>query len=187
MRVLFVGNYRGNSGPNNVNKSMIESCEGRFNYIKSQNKYLQYIEVLLKILFCKVVVISGISGIGLFSIKLSKKFNKKSVYIIHGCVAYEAKINELKNMDSAIQAEEKLLKFADLVLPVSKKFSEWMKVRYPQYAHKIKYLFNGVNKQVYENNCDKKHGYIVAVGGDRQIKNNLTLSKAVSRLNGKVK
>lgn len=185
MKLLFVGNRKRNSGPENVNRTMVEHFDDTFLYAKATNKYICYIENFIKLLFADAVIVSGISKMGLLSARLAKKLNKKTVYIMHGLSAMEVKLNALKNADDALSAEKELLANSDLLLPVSKKFSDFIKNEFPQYAHKTQYLFNGYNRVKQPTECkhEKEKGFIMAVGGDRKIKNNEPVSCAVEMLN----
>ncbi len=189
MKLLFVGNRKRNSGPENVNRTMVENFDKTFLYAKAANKYLCYIENFIKLLFADAIIVSGISKMGLLSLKLAKKLNKKVVYIMHGLSSMEVKLNALKNADDAIQAEKELLALSDLLLPVSKKFRDFIKSEFPQYAHKTKHLFNGFDRVETSSarKYTKESGLIIAVGGDRKIKNNEPVIRAVDRLGSKVR
>lgn len=182
MKLLFAGNRKRNSGPENVNRSLVENFDDTFFYAKANNKYLCYVENFIKLLFSDAVIVSGNSKMGLLSLKLAKKLNKKTVYIIHGLSSMEVKLNGLKNADEAIKAEKELLALSDLLLPVSKKFRDFIKKEFPQYAHKTKYLFNGFDRTEITDIPPKERGLIVAVGGDRKIKNNEPVIRAVDKL-----
>ena len=62
---------------------------------------------------------------------------------------------------------------------------KWVEVQYPQYASKINFLNNGVEKPVFTGLCfEKVPGSVIAVGGDRNTKNNKSVSNAIGKLNG---
>ena len=58
---LFVGEYVGNNGPTNVNLGIVSNLTEEFSHIKASNKYLKVVEIVLKVLRSRVVVVSGIS------------------------------------------------------------------------------------------------------------------------------
>lgn len=97
-------------------------------------------------LFSKSIIVSGLSGYGKRAIIINKLLKKPLFYLMHGCVEYESKINEMNNAENAINLERSTLEEATRIICVSEKFSEWLKNRYPKYSHKITYLYNGIEK-----------------------------------------
>ena len=185
---LFVGEYVGNNGPTNVNLGIVSNLTEEFSHIKASNKYLKVVEIVLKVLRSRVVVVSGISPYTFGAVKLASILGKKSIYIMHGCLAYETKVNNLSNMENAIKRENKILDKASLILAVSRKYSEWVGEQYPQYKEKIAFVNNGVmppNNS--KNRCgEKKRNKIAVVGGERPQKNNLVVSEVVETLAGEL-
>ena len=143
-------------------------------------------EALLKALVSNVVVVSGISRQGKILTGFAKFLKKKVVLIMHGCAAYEVVVNEQKNCEAMLEQERYLMEKADLLLPVSKKFRNWVQERYPQYADKTKYLYNGINKSllVGGESSVKKKGLVIAAGADRVVKNNIKVAQAIEQMNG---
>ena len=188
MYILFVGQTCvTGGGPSNVNEGYINNLTSAFTCINRKNKILRYIEAIVKILFVKVVVISGLSKLGLYCILFAKLFNKKIVYIMHGCADYEIKINNTHNESDPIvlKLESNYLKKVDKILAVSKQFSIWLRENYPQYTAKIDFLFNGVIKpNIILNDNTKIKNSLIAVGGDRGTKNNKTVCNAVEKFEG---
>lgn len=186
MKILFGGETNGNGGPPNVNKGFVQNLTKRFVYLRSRNRYLKYIEPLCKSLFCNVLVASGVSRIACMLVGLAKLFGKKSVYIMHGCAEYETVVNKQEHVESFLRQEKYLLEHADLILPVSERFMKWAQSRYPQYAGKMNYLYNGIDCTALKDlpSRPKKPGTIVAVGADRGVKNNMPLALAVEALAG---
>lgn len=185
MKIFFVGGFEGNAGPINVNKSLRNNFTSSLIYVKSSNKYFKYIETFFKTIFSKVIVVSGVGRDGVLAIKIAKILHKKVVYIMHGCAIYEAQIeHEIEKLQQGIKYENFILEKSDLILAVSKKFSLWLKAYLPQYSNKIEYLYNGVEKPAYDIEQNKVKGKIIAVGGDRKIKNNNPVCNAVENLCG---
>ena len=189
MKILYCGSTKSNSGPDNVNKGMVANLTKSFTYIKSENKLLKYAEGYWKCLWCDVAVFSGGSKQNSQLIKFAKKLKKKTAFVMHGCAEYEVPLNGQIVPEEMLQQERTLLEKADLLLPVSPKFSKWIQNRYPQYAHKTQYLTNGVDVQILRDvvPMDKIPGLVVAAGADRVIKNNKTLAETVDRMGGKAK
>ena len=98
MRILLVGEYRYNMGPANVNKKIIEHMTGDFSYIKFQwpkglDKILNVLELLVKMCFSQVIIVSVTSRIGHIAGRLCHLLHKDLIFIMHGCAEYEYKIN----------------------------------------------------------------------------------------------
>lgn len=186
MKVLFWGGIEGEGGPNSVNRGIVQNLTPCFRSVKSENKYIQMLEVLLKCFNSDVIVISGVSKQGMLLTAFSKLLGRKTVYLMHGCAEYEVAVNQQENCEQALKQERFLLKYADLLLPVSKKFRNWVCDRYPQYAHKAKYLYNGIDKASLADRGEvqKKKGTVAAAGADRGVKNNIVISRAVEEMNG---
>lgn len=187
MRILFCGDRRGNAGPSNVNKGIVSNLTESFDYIKNQNKCLKLMELFFKGIWSSVIVVSGTSKLNCVAVAMGKLLRKKTVYIMHGYVAYEVVVNKQENVDAALAQERYILENADLLLPVSKKFMHWMHEKCPQYAHKTKYIYNGaVLPAKKKDNYVKEKGKIIATGGDREIKNNRILSEIIEDLGGRL-
>ncbi|MGU8471673.1 glycosyltransferase family 4 protein [Clostridium perfringens] len=187
MKFLFVGDYKENNGPSNVNRNIIMNLDKNYMYISSTKKLIKIIECLLKVLFSKVIVVSGLCGAGKHCTKFAKVLNKKVIYLMHGCVEYESDINQFNGSEEAIKLEHFMLDKSDLILAVSSKFKDWLKIHYPLYSNKIDFLNNGIEEM--KNECDisyKKCNNIIAIGGNRKIKNNEVVCNAVELLDGMV-
>lgn len=189
MKILFWGGTKGNSGPCNVNKEIVKNLTSAYWTVTSSNKYLQLLEGLVKCLFSDVVVVSGVSRHGMIFVEFAKRMGIKSAYIMHGCGEYEVVVNRQKNCELGLKQERIILQKADLLLPVSKKFRDWVCDRYPHYAEKTDYLYNGINKSILGRSRTNKKikGSIAATGADRGVKNNIIVAKAVEELGGKAK
>ena len=82
--------------------------------------------------------------------------------------------------------EKKALDEADIIVAVSKNYSEWVKQKFPQYADKITFVNNGleINNVFYSHEVvANKNKFSIAVsGGNRPIKCNLEVCRAVEIL-----
>lgn len=178
-RFFLLGGWRANAGPSNVNRSIVLNSDGDMGYIRSSNKIIMRIEKL-KWLFYPTILFSG--GMPGAELKIYKLFRKKIVYLMHGCLAYETKINKLNMPEKLLKDESRMLSTADTIICVSKKYSEWVKTEYPDYAHKIKFINNGITLN--RRPIKEKEQYSIAVsGGNRLQKNNGIVCKAVEKLN----
>ena len=178
---LFVGGTNGNTGPANVNKGIVANLSDAFFIANSTNKIKKYIDAFVGVVRCKVVVVSGMSKVGAYAIKLAKLLNKKTVYIMHGCYEMECALNESALDENSLQMEQYILHSVDLLLPVSERYSQIIQEKYPFCKGKTAYLHNGVEKVDLEHGkVQREKGRIIAVGGDRKLKNNVTIARAMS-------
>lgn len=181
MRILFWSGKLGYYGPANITKQYLRNLNGSFVTVKSTHKYGEFLEAVWKLASSDVVVVSGISRKGTLLVSMARFLRRKSVYIMHGCASYEAVLNEVECTKEGLRREKQLLKYATLILPVSKKFMNWVKEYFPQYAHKTKYLFNGIDKDLLPRSgqyAGHREG-IIAAGGDTKLKGNTMLTEAV--------
>ena len=180
---LFVGGTNGNTGPANVNKGIVANLSDAFCIADSVNKVKKYIDAFIGVVRCKVIVVSGMSKVGAYAIKLAKLLNKKTVYIMHGCYEMECALNESTVDENSLQMEQYILRSVDLLLPVSERYSKMIQEKYPFCKGKTAYLHNGVEKINLEHGeVQREKGRIIAVGGDRKLKNNITVAKAMAKL-----
>lgn len=185
-RFFLIGNIEGNSGVTNVNKGIVRNLTPNFTYLHSRGTLMKAIESLRKTLMCKVIVVSGVSRCGMYMMKVAKIFRKRSIYIMHGSVEMEATLNDLwkwKSIRLAVKYERDILKDADLVLPVSQRFCEQLQLYYPEHKNKFKHMHNGVEKKNVEcHNYCRNEKSIIAVGGDRKVKNNWIVANALKKI-----
>ena len=187
-KYLFVGATDGNTGPSNVNKGIVANLTNSFYVADSKNKVTKYLSALINTFRCKVVIVSGMSKVGVYAIKLAKLLNKKTIYIMHGCYEIETALNEAVVDANSIQMEQYILRNVDLLLPVSERYSQLIQKKYSFCKGKTAYLHNGVEKvklNFSEDNREK--GRIIAVGGDRKLKNNIAIANAVAKLDSSKK
>lgn len=186
-KYLFVGSYKGNGGPPNVNKGIIANLDKDFKYVKSENKMFKRLELVFKYIFCDVVIFSGLySKLGVVLCKLGKHINKKSIYIAHGCYKIESKLNGFEIEDKPLKTEHDMLYNVDLILAVSKIHKDNLINAYPFCEDHISYLYNGVVKPNYDiSGIERKKGKIIVVGGDRKLKNNVKVAEAMKIANCK--
>lgn len=183
-KYLFIGEYIKNEGPGNVNIGLRANFDDTFITIKSKNRYLNKIEDLYKLLFCKVVIISGLSRFGVVLCKMCKHLNKKTIYIAHGCYKIEHKLNEFILDEQIAKMEYDTLYYADLTLAVSKIHKQNLMDQYPFVSKHIDYLYNGVAIPNYNiSNIKRIKNSIIAVGGDRKLKNNIKIAEAMKLTN----
>ena len=65
---------------------------------------------------------------------------------MHGCNEIEFSLNQMPVNKKALKYEKYFLTNADLILPVSKRYSEMIQEKYPICVGRTSYLHNGVDK-----------------------------------------
>lgn len=179
-RFLLVGDYNRNNGPCNVNRALIECADSSLLYLKSKTKIARLIEFIVLSFICDAFLVSG--GVLSGRMKIVYLFNKKIFVLMHGCLRYENEINKQGNDVKIYYAEDKVLEKSYQIIAVSEKYSEWLKQRFPEYKHKITFVNNGIEIFRRPMVCKRK-GEIAVSGGNRNIKNNEIICKAVEKLN----
>lgn len=184
--IFFAGIPFGFGGPRQVNKNIVSHLNGRARYLKNSCKILYFIELLYKIIFSDIIIFSGISKGDFFSLFITKLFNKKFIYIMHGFTELEAKLNNEHN-SNAIKISQLMTKHATLILCVSRPHMDIIKQMYPQYSDKISFVTNGIDWSKYHNTIKhikpKLKDSIVLIGGGRMTKHNLEVCRAVNEIN----
>lgn len=190
-KAYFVSDSYANTGPAIVNKYYKKYLNSR-EYVFAKHcksKVSRVVNDIYHILKSKVIVFSGASKADILYMKLCKILRRKMIYIMHGCIQEENKINCVKN-ESETQLELLYLKNVDLILGVSERFVKWIESYYPQVKGKIQSLPNGVDWEIdlpQNCNCVLKSNTIAIVGGGIPRKNVLSVCKAVDELRNETK
>ena len=186
MNVFFAGNPYGDSGPRIVNRNLIRCLKDEVSFVASEKKSMRLIEVAWKALRCRVIIFSGVTSYDHLIIPVCRRLRKKVVFIMHGCLKYEDKINGFTN-HRGDRNEALLLKYSDSILCVSETYMHFIQQQFPQYAHKISFLTNGIDWQMLDllpqSDIRRDDRRIVLIGGGRTTKRNLEVCKAVELLN----
>ena len=193
MKLFIVGDHRTGTGPANVTKEYIANCPDNVMYQKKTGKLARVPELLWKIICCDTVLFSGYSRQNLLGIGAAHMLGRKTAYLMHGCVAYENAINGVPD-ETMNDCERRTLEGCDAIYAVSGRFAEWLKAQYPEYAHKIDYVINGVDgikapMQVAAENVQDRSGVsnigrmIFSIGGGMPRKKIKHICEAVKRLN----
>lgn len=186
MKIFFIGDYKINSGPSNVNKHLKKYLPKNTLYISNNSKVARLIEILIKVTLCDKIVFSGLSKQNIIGIKWSKILRKKTFYIMHGSVSYENEINGLSNKKHE-QLERLNLDIVDCIICVSETFMNWMKDRYPSYKNKLTYINNGVDwdlMNLEHNKVETRDNRVIMTsGGGMPRKNIISICKAIEKIN----
>lgn len=180
MKILLFGDWRENAGPANVNKSLIQHADADMLYIKSAAGIRRTLEVFYKLLVSDVVVFSAYGGLKFF--KIAKRLGKKVAILKHGDLKFEGEINHQFVPANQIADDRMRQDEADAIICASEKYSEWVAEHYPQYKDKLTWVNNGVDIEPRPKR-NKNKNVIAIGGGNRAIKNNINVCKAIEKLN----
>ena len=181
-KIYFAGDIINNTGPAIVNKGYYKYLKNRAYFCKSNKKIIRIVHFLICFIMCKAVVVSGHSKFHLNIINISKIFKKRTYYIIHGDIEMESTINSNINFKE-VNVQNGMLYKTDVVIAVSRLFSEYLKDKYSKYKQKIIYINNGVDicdsQQLIKKSSDRKKYTVMSVGGGIPQKNILSICKAI--------
>ena len=150
MKVFVVGDYRTGTGPANVTKEYLLRFPENTSRLIFSSKPFRAVEIVLKMPFCSVLLVSGYSKQNLLALKWARMLNKPSAYLMHGCVEHENAINECVD-EKMNRVERKTMELSTEILAVSEHFAGWLKTYYPEYTDKIGTAVNGVDTAMLEN------------------------------------
>ena len=185
MKLLIVGDFEGNTGPANVNRSLKKHLPNNTIYLESRNKISRLLELLIKMQKVDAIIFSGMSKINIIGIKIAKILDIKTAYLMHGCREIENQINQTYKLKD-IKIENKVLALVPKIICVSEYFMKWMKESYPVYESKLTYVNNGIDwKSIAIDNREsqREEHTLLAVGGGLPQKNILSICKAVQLIN----
>ncbi|MED1556529.1 glycosyltransferase family 4 protein [Bacillus paramycoides] len=188
MRLLFVGDLIGNTGPANVNKALKKNLPSSTMFLEKRSIIGRVLELVVKIRKVDAVLFSGMSKINIIGFKISKLLGVKSAYLMHGCRNIEGEINGNYNQND-VDIENKVLELAPIIICVSENFMYWMKENYPQYEDKLTYVNNGIDWGILtaarKVNIGREEHTLMAVGGGIPLKNIKSICKAIDLINQK--
>lgn len=179
-RIFFSSTYYTENGPSEVNRNLVENFpKGEVCVLASHNRFLIRLETIIKIIFCKVVIISAI-GQKDYEVRLAIFLRKKIIYIMHGFAEDDSEYLKAR--------QDFLLPKVDLILCVSNLFKQQVLTRYPDFKDKLDILYNGIAWERIQSiitgiSTKRNNKEIILIGGGRPIKNNLTVCRAIKLLN----
>lgn len=188
MKIFFAGNYFKLGGPWGVNKSLVKCLGNRTSHLTQRKGHLRFLETLYKIIPAKVVIFSCATQYDYITVPLCKFLKKKIIYIMHGCMALEYKINNNTTNNKGLKNEKILLDRSDLILCVSNTYKAIICENFPQYHAKLDVLMNGIDWNTLESISQeqlKNENQIILMGGGRQTKRNLYVCRAIQNINQK--
>ncbi|MCR4806055.1 MAG: glycosyltransferase family 4 protein [Lachnospiraceae bacterium] len=168
MRVFVIGDYRTGTGPANVTKEYLQLFPKNTARLIFGPKPVRAVEIILKMPFCSVVLISGYSRQNILALKWARLLKKPTAYLMHGCVDHENAINECVD-ETMSRVERETMELSDAIYAVSGHFASWLKTNYPEYSDKISAAVNGIDANLYLNADtyyqDRDKNLIFTIGG----------------------
>lgn len=149
MKLLIVGDFKGNTGPASVNKGLKKVADNDTIFLEDNSILKRIIKLLIYTKKVDAVLFSGLSKINIIGFKIAKFYNKKSAYLMHGSKQYENKVNGIKSNNGEV-IEYKVLEYAPKIIAVSKLFMNRLIESYPEYESKITYVNNGIDWNIKE-------------------------------------
>ncbi len=185
-RIFLIGDDYSGTGPANATLALKHALPADTLTLVSREKLKRALEILWKMPEAGVAVFSGYSRQNIFGMKIARIFHIPSIYIMHGCVEYEDRINRVPD-EAMARDERKMLNMADLILGVSEQFAEWLKEYYPEERRKIAFLTNGVSWEQFETDEkgsgeERKQFSVLSVGGGMPRKRIVRIAQAVAYL-----
>ena len=189
MRVFVIGDYRTGTGPANVTKEYLLRFPENTGRLIFRSKPFRALEIILKMPFYSVVLLSGYSGQNVLALKWANILGKPSAYLMHGSVDHENAINECVDEKMSL-IEKKTMDLSTAIFAVSEHFASWLKTNYPEFSDKISAARNGVDTRLLENveayglgGRDKN--MIFTIGGGMPRKKIKHICEAVELLNAR--
>ena len=179
--MLLWGDCRLNAGPSNVHRSLVTHSDGELHCVKYRAKFLRYMALIWKCLLADVVIYPSFTSN--FDVKLIRALCSKRVCLSHSSLKRECAINcNGRDKVKVEVGERRAFSSANIIVCVSEKHMKLLKEEYPEYADKMTFVNNGVEIAPRERKAKMPHTIAVS-GGNRNIKNNVYVCKAVQRLN----
>ena len=144
-------------------------------------------ELPFKIKRSNYVVINSFSKINYIILIICKIFKKKSLYILHGYVEYEEKMNKMvdnSDLKKIHKLENYIFENVDKIVCVSKKCMVEMKKLSPKYVDKYRFMYNGFLMDIVKSNNKKNDDEIVitTIGGGMIRKNTVGICMVIENI-----
>lgn len=179
MGILYIGDFITKNGPSIVDINLTNNFEKNKIFKEQINKKIN-LNLIKKICFSDIILISGVSLKGLMSIVIGKIFFKKSLFIMHGSLKEEEKFHKVAFKRKAM--EQLQLIFSNRIICVSELFSKKVKKIYRIEESKISFIDNGVEEKTVVKIKIKRENLILTTGGGRKEKGVLNVAKAINEI-----
>ncbi len=185
MHLFLLGDFVSSTGPGIANRQIKESLELKYNVnVLSNSKLDLLLNLYNQIKKNDVLIICSYSKVDYIAIKIAKILRKKIVYIMHGCVTYEKKMNNpsisSKKFKKIDKFENYIFENVDKIICVSKHFMNFMIEYKSVYKNKYDYIFNVVNVEK-SNELIEKKIQVFSTGGGMIRKNNYKIACSIEK------
>lgn len=182
--IFFVGDFKNNNGPANVNKEIKKTLgTEKYCYSNSSGKLTRIVELVFKTISSRNICFCSFSKIDIIGIKICKILKKKTSYIMHGYIKKEQEINGERT--KAIDDEKFILNNVNKIICVSELCSEYIKQE--GYPASIYYIYNNIPSVIPQHKNIKQENLIMSTGGLIPLKNNLKICEAIKKINSSSK
>ena len=187
MKILLMGPTKGNTGPSNVHKALVESWPvlGEIVSLESSSKLTKVFDSIKLGLSSDLVISPGSSWTEIIAHKVFAFFGKPVVCFNHGYVPYENEINHLDLSSRAVKAIDRHLASADYIVTNSLLQENFVKSKLPEVSNRIDHVTLGLLPFGPSGNIGRRKPIIAVSGGTRPIKANEVVAQAVALLNKK--
>lgn len=185
MKTLFVGEYSGNTGPANVNRSLIENWprDDEVLHIESSSKLGQILEGFAKGVRCDVVLFTNNSMVDVTLHSIFRRLQKTCVCFNHGYAPMENDINRGSVPKRRMEAIKHHMRTSDALVANSELQMNLLRDQLGQCRGLLTYVNLGVDRfaqmSVYRNN---RRPVVAVSGGTRLIKANEVVVQAIALL-----
>ncbi|MGL5480057.1 MAG: glycosyltransferase family 4 protein [Clostridium sp.] len=188
-KVMYIGNFIGNSGPVIVNKQIRKNLKGEAIIIDNiEGTKQNIIKVINNMKNVKCVHLSGINGyVSILAIILSKFYRKDLYYTCHGSVKLEDKKNNRFSFKERL-IEKIYLSSSKKIVLISNTYKKIFQENYKKFNEKIVIINNGYdyNEELYiDSQKIHKKNMIISLGGGRSEKGNFEVCKKLDKINDK--
>ncbi len=182
-RIFLIGDHSSNTGPARVTRAYAERLPKGSFCLEDRGAAWRAFNIAWGMRNCDVAVFSGYSRQNLLGMRAARFFGKKSIYLMHGCVEYENRINREEDPEMA-DNEREMLSLTDLIAAVSPVFEKWLKDNYPEHREKITCLPNAVDWEELPRPADIPRGRhaLMSVGGGMPRKRIADICRAAELL-----
>ncbi len=179
---LFIGPLQGNTGPANVNKSLVNCWPRQIIALDGRTKFKKIVNLIRLLGKTDVVFSMEYSWSGWIAFRLCRLVKKPYVALIHGYVPYENAINHLGIKQSACTRYEKWLSGSTKIVVFSNVQKKLMTSFLPQIKEKIVPCPMTIkSRKICSIDRDNLKPVVAVSGGTRPIKNNEKAYEAVKR------
>ena len=185
MRVLLLGDAKGNSGPSNVHKAFLEYWPDgdEIDFVRAQDKFGFICEGLNKGLKADVVL-SPLMNLPCILVQdVLHALGKPVVCFNHGYVPYENEINSLGHSRWWLDRYVAALRSADRIVANSDFQRNFILRFQPQLEDRIDHITLGVDRfEIKQSNPCVAKPVVTVAGGNRYVKGNDIVARAVALL-----